>query len=158
MSSCDHHIGAPEPSQSSSVPVHASAPTIARNRPPGRSHVGIDCEQLALIGERDVDERVQRDDGVERRGREPDFAHVGMEESCFGHERSSPLDLHGREVHAGDRAPVRNQPPRDRDAAPTAQVEHVGARGKVLGELGEPIAVLVVGRVVRLGRSNDTAS
>jgi hypothetical protein len=104
-------------------------------------------EQLSLLGERDVDERVQRHDGVERRGREADFAHVGMEEPCSGHERASPLDLHGREVHAGDRAPVRNQPPRDRDTAPTAEVEHVGMRGKALGELGEPITVFVVVRV-----------
>ncbi|MEU0587897.1 hypothetical protein [Streptomyces sp. NPDC006132] len=36
-----HHIGAPAPSQFSSVPVHAPCPVVATKHPPGRSHPAI---------------------------------------------------------------------------------------------------------------------
>jgi hypothetical protein len=76
-----------------------------------------------LLVERQVDEGVEADDGLERRGRELDLGGVGMEEPGRRDEPAGTFDLDGAEVDAGDRVPGAGQVAGERDAAATAEIQ-----------------------------------
>jgi hypothetical protein len=113
-----------------------------REQPPSWAQPAADpAEQRRLLVERQVDECVEADDGVERRRRELDLGGVGVEEGRRGNEPASPPDLDGAEVHPGDRVPAGGEVTCQRHPTSAAQVEDRPAGRDPFLELRQPGAV-----------------
>jgi hypothetical protein len=105
-------------------------------------------QQTGLRRDRHVDDRVQRDDGVERGGRPVELGDVAADEGRRRDEPLRPSQLHIADVDARDPVSRRNEFPGDRDAAAAADVEHPTRRLQPTLQLADPRPVLPRRRVV----------
>ena len=95
-------------------------------------------EQIPLFVRGNVSEEVQGDDGVERARPNLEVECVRAHEARLGDVVTCQLDLHRRDVDAGD-AMAAGQLARARHAAAAPQLEHVGVVGKPRVEVAEPL-------------------
>ena len=96
------------------------------------------CKQLA----RNVIERVERDDGVERRGIELQAGEVRLDERCIRHRGAGAAHLLGRDVDAGHLEAC-GEALRIWNTRTAAELEHAGAVLQPRHQLVLPLAARI---------------
>ena len=118
---------------------------MAQNTPPGRSQPLTRADHRRLVDARQVGQRVEGRDRVDR-GRQPlERRDVGLDERRGGDARAGALELGTRGIHARDPAPPRQRLGHRRPLS-AAQVEHLGAVGHGGEHLRQEALGLAAGR------------
>ncbi len=105
-------------------------------------------DERSLIRDRDVDQRVQTDDGIELVGSGIPRGHVTDDELRRRHEGAGACDLHVGHVETGHREPGIGEQAGGGNPISAAEVEHTRSRRERGTELLDPGPVVVRGVVV----------
>ena len=135
---------APRAQPASLEPTVAPGVDDRQGEPAGDQPAVDPPKQRELLGERDVDDRVERHDRPEGPGREADLRHVRSLELPAGEQATGPLRLDVRQVDPRHLESPR-EPSTGGDARPTPQVQDRLARGELPHHREEPAPVLTVG-------------
>jgi hypothetical protein len=105
-------------------------------------------QDARLLGQRQVKQRVQADDGIERLRRELHRARIRPDEAGGRNKTPGALNLHIADVDAGHLKPCSGKRPGNRNTAATAKVENRAGWRQTAPQISQPRRVTTVGRVI----------